>query len=131
MATEKMDYTKRRLLKFTACGVCLGVLGLPFISSAEIKPSSGCRDSAVNSLVNSMQAIGKEYLKRYPEENSRSQLLNLLQSCVSNNNSDLSRLSQGEFNAIIKDDFDHEDVVILKGWVLARTEARFCALYVV
>lgn len=126
-----MDYTKRKLLKFTTCAFSLKALGLPIVSTAGTRAPSGYHSSETPPLLESMEAIGKEYLNRYPNEKSRHKLLNLVESRIDANNSGLYGLSWSNLNTMIRDDFQSENIVFLRGWALARTEARLCALSIV
>ncbi len=126
-----MDYTKRRLLKFTACAFGLKALGLPMVSTAGTRVPPGGHNPEQTPLLESMEAIGKEYLDKYPDEKSRSTLLNLVESRFGAQGSVLHGLSWNHLSAMIRDDFQSENIVFLRGWALARTEARLCALSIV
>lgn len=55
-----------------------------------------------------LREIGHEYLKLFPAEK------NQLQDLITNQN--------------VQNDFSKGNIVVIKGWVLAVTEARQCAL---
>jgi hypothetical protein len=62
-------------------------------------------------------ALGRAYLRRYPEEASQWRLARLIPS------DPVLRARQ------VRDDFATGRVVTLRGWVLSRTECRYCALH--
>jgi hypothetical protein len=62
-------------------------------------------------------ALGQAYLRRYPEEASQSRLAGLVPA------DPVARTRQ------VRADFAVGQVVILNGWVLSRTECRYCALH--
>lgn len=126
-----MDYTKRRLLKFTTCAFSLKALGLPIVSIAGTRTPSSYQRSEIAPLLESMKAIGREYLDKHPDEKSRSKLLNLVESRIGAKDSGLYGLSWNHLDTMIRDDFRNENIVFLRGWALARTEARLCALSIV
>jgi hypothetical protein len=71
-------------------------------------------------------SIGQAYTKMHPGENDRIKLQDLILT-------DVSTGSDQQLMASIdkkkKEDFAKSNTVIVKGWVLSRTEARQCALY--
>ena len=62
-------------------------------------------------------ALGQAYLRRYPEEASQSRLAGLVPA------DPVARTRQ------VRADFAVGQVVTLDGWVLSRTECRYCALH--
>ncbi len=71
-----------------------------------------------------IRGIGSQYLKQWPEENSV--------TFLKNNLDDLALKSSDSDMAIgltIEEDFKKGYTVNIDGWILARTEARQCALY--
>lgn len=125
-----MDFTKRRLLKFTSYGLCLNALGLPAGLAAGAGPHAGGHRSELTPLLESMQAVGKAYLDKHPDERSRSRLLSLLESRIDVQNGGLPALTWNDLDTMIKEDFEHDNIVFLHGWALALAEARLCALSV-
>lgn len=68
-------------------------------------------------------AIGRRYLKRYPDDTASRALA-----------SDLRRVGAGDpeaarraLRARVRQDFARGDTVMIEGWVLARSECRACA----
>jgi hypothetical protein len=77
-----------------------------------------------------VRKIGQEYRNSFPSENSKDQLTSLILTEVK---VPLSGQTENDVNeAALKiqgeKDFKKGQLVILKGWVLSRTEARQCAL---
>jgi hypothetical protein len=76
-----------------------------------------------------MRDAGKTYLKKTPAENDA----NKLEQLLSNNNAIANSTDEKEIHQYldekIKQDFETGNTVLVKGWVLAVTEARQCALF--
>jgi hypothetical protein len=109
-------------------------------------PFMGCSepDSSLNrtlSLPSTMATInesttitevGKAYMEQVPSENSPEKLIDQL---LINSKGDSipkttdSKTLQKMMSQKVKSDFDNGDTVVVRGWVLSRTEARQCALY--
>ncbi|MBV9961093.1 MAG: hypothetical protein JO072_02500 [Parafilimonas sp.] len=78
---------------------------------------------------NTIKDTGQAYLKKTPAENNENRLMQLL--------ADNKKIAIGEdekaiheyLNKKIKTDFETGSTVMIKGWVLAVTEARQCALF--
>ncbi len=73
-----------------------------------------------------LAALGRSYLAAYPDEGDAEKLLrgiagNRAQPCSRAAWCDLIRERRA-------DEFAHADTVIVDGWILARCEARLCAL---
>ncbi len=82
----------------------------------------------------SARAVGLEYLRQYPREADGRVLCALLSSVVVAGCAHLSSVSDDTLRETlalrVHQDFETEDVVNLRGWILSRTEARLCALTV-
>ena len=95
---------------------------------AYVKPkllSRLCDDDTI-------QALGRTFLQVNPMENNRDVLEKELYGAGINIASPSPRLVvkvQTRLEKLIYEDFDSGDIIILKGWILARTEARQCAVY--
>ncbi len=69
--------------------------------------------------------LGRQYRRAFPKENRSIVLKNILRrSAAREDGSDLSSQLQSR----IERDFAEGHTVVLDGWILARTEARQCAL---
>lgn len=79
-----------------------------------------------------IQALGRTFLQVNPFENNRAVLEKELYGAglhiASLAPRDVVRV-QTPMEKLIYEDFDSGDTIILKGWILSRTEARQCALY--
>ncbi len=79
-----------------------------------------------------LREIGLEYRKLKPGEENASKLIDLLTRGASGKKLD-SKSSDKEVETFIKNeihtDFDRNDIIAVKGWVLSFTEARQCALF--
>ena len=76
--------------------------------------------------------VGNAYLDQNPNENSPEILINQL---LINSKGDSipkntdSKTLQKLMSQKVKADFNNGETVVVRGWVLSRTEARQCALY--
>jgi hypothetical protein len=112
------------------------------IASASIPVLTGCESRSrwtstlamprsIGQLIDekSLFEIGADYLSKFPDESS--DLENLLLKDVSGH--EFSPDSEQTLIKVLDDkiqaDFKSHDTVVVKGWVLARTEARQCGLY--
>lgn len=98
---------KRRTFILTSVAAA-GVVLLPLTSC---QPASGASMPEMLSALTekrTLREIGRAYLEQYPTE--KNQLKDLLK------------------NGDVQNDFIKGNIVVVKGWVLAVTEARQCAL---
>lgn len=77
-----------------------------------------------------LRDIGQSYRDTNPDENSRDKLMRFLTKGL--NNGDKSSINDSEaINELelrIENEFKETDPLIIKGWVVSKTEARQCAL---
>jgi hypothetical protein len=82
----------------------------------------------------SAKAIGGEYLLKYPQEADLDILLGQLASRMALGDVGLftpsDRHLREQLDDLVRADFAADRIVKLRGWVLAATEARLCALAV-
>jgi len=69
--------------------------------------------------------IGSLYREKFSDENSEQKLLKLL---FNNDSTNLERNTE-ILNKQITNDYKTGNTIMIDGWVLARTEARQCALF--
>jgi hypothetical protein len=70
--------------------------------------------------------IGQTYRAAYPQEENQS----TLEAQILGEHTPVSSKALGEFiQSKITSEFSSNDIVVVKGWVLARTEARQAALF--
>ncbi|HEY6977247.1 MAG TPA: hypothetical protein VH396_13215 [Chitinophagaceae bacterium] len=78
---------------------------------------------------NMIREAGKAYLQKTPSENDDDKLVQLLADNSSIVNSTDEKAIHQYLDKKINHDFETGKTVLVKGWVLAVTEARQCALY--
>ena len=78
---------------------------------------------------NTIRETGKEYLQKTPSENDEDELVKLLADNSSIAASTDEKAIHQYLDEKIKHDFETGETVLVKGWVLAVTEARQCALH--
>lgn len=79
---------------------------------------------------NGLFAIGKQYLREHPDENTSTKLQQLLLE-GSGSKAAASETDEEKINFLknkIHDEFGRQESYILDGWVVSATEARQCAL---
>ena len=80
----------------------------------------------------SARAVGREYLRAFPAEASSRVLTARVAERLPGGSPVLATASDGRLRELLLDatsaDFGELETVELRGWVLARTEARLCAL---
>lgn len=123
---DTVDVTRRRLLELVSAGVMLPV---PVFATA-IPAGARSEDRAIllRQLLPDLAAarrVGALYLARTPEENDPLQLWHGLFGAASPRETALCR---SLLAWRITTDFRNAQVLTLHGWVLARSEARLCAL---
>lgn len=79
-----------------------------------------------------IMAVGNAYLKQVPAENDPEDLVNRL--LVGSNGEAIPEATDSlALQKLMSDkiiaDFENGEFVVVRGWVLSRTEARQCALY--
>jgi hypothetical protein len=128
LSDDAVHVTRRRLLGLASavaiiCRVC-AVAAAP----ADHRSSVGERAALVNSLVPDLAAarrVGALYLAQTLSENDPDLLWTALFGAAGGG--DRARCRR-ILAARITDDFRSSNVVRLRGWVMARSEARLCAL---
>ena len=82
--------------------------------------------------VKTLKEIGTTYRQKFSNENSEERLANLLltgndNKVVSENSDDA--VIHSLLDKKIKNDFKTGNTVVIKGWILSKTEAQQCALF--
>jgi len=128
------------MLRRTFCEITSMVVAstfLPFMGCSE--PDSSLHQTL--SLPSTMATInesttitevGKAYMEQVPSENSPEKLIDELLINSKGDNipkTTDSKTLQKMMSQKVKSDFDNGETVVVRGWVLSRTEARQCALY--
>ena len=110
---------------------------LPFISCSSPDPALQRKLSLPTTLATindptTIAEVGKAYMEQVPGENSPERLIDqLMISSTGNNipNTADSLTLQKMMAEKVQADFDKGETVVVRGWVLSRTEARQCALF--
>lgn len=135
MVDKGTDKRRRKILRSFLYSLCIT---LPSFPGNRILASVNSLGSLESDLVkflgqpDSAKVIGQEYLLSTPNENNKQRLTALIFHNLSlaptyplrKQSADLRTLIQLR----IRKDFADEDVVFVKGWMLARTEVRLYAL---
>jgi hypothetical protein len=104
------------------------VLTLPFVDGCSPSPESIASQPLLFSQLADKSTIseaGNAYRKRFPTEDDKILLRNLL---IGNNTSDTSSI-QKKLDDRVLQDFKLGRTITVAGWILSITEARQCALY--
>jgi hypothetical protein len=114
-----MSLNRRQFLGMTAAGAAMSLTRL---TGAELGESHDERTLASPELLSvlgpaEVRDIGREYRTLVPEENSRDVLRATL------------RDESSSSDEMTRDDFAAGRTVVVRGWVLSRTDARQCALF--
>ncbi len=133
--TPRPVITRRRLL-----ATAIGIGGIAAVARSRpwsilvafSVPSAAERLAGLLTNQESARAVGGEYLARVPEEASASLLVDRIaaglpagrQTVRDAGGEDLRELLATQ----IRSDFEEEQDVVVRGWILSRTEARLCAL---
>ncbi len=126
---------RRKFIRLTATGsAAIGLSGLycntrkPAFYAVLDKP----RQLAYICDTKTIQEIGRTYLSQTPSESGSDRLVSLLSADSTGEpvsmNAD-NRYAETLITNKIKQDFEKGNTVVVKGWILAVTEARQCALF--
>lgn len=125
--------TRRRLLLAAGAALPAALVPLrPWRALVEMAPPPSARARLAGVLGNrdSARAVGREYLRIAPA--APAELTAAISAQLDGGGTPLERADDGELRGAlarcVREDFDGGTVVTIGGWVLARTEARLCAL---
>jgi hypothetical protein len=78
----------------------------------------------------SIRKIGNEYLAKFPSENDKKILKELIATGKKGTSQASAEINtdDDQLDKKIKEEFELNDIIIIDGWVLTATEARQCAL---
>lgn len=126
---------RRQFLQITAAGLTcyfLPELGKKISGEADVRDSFDVvveRVKGVFSDPNGAREVGRRYQALYPNENGTKSLMQELANGMrETSNADNTELLRNWLARKIKKDFREDNIVIIDGWVLARTEAQVCSL---
>lgn len=115
------------------------------ISVSALFPLTGCeKDTELDDFISlpttlsniynkeTIISVGKAYLKMFPDEKNKNELETQLMKAFNVKRS-VNQLNIKQFLEIIDDqikvDFEENNIVIVDGWVLSKTEVRQCAYF--
>ena len=118
----------------------IGLSAYTMTSISLFSIGTGCADKKINKLIaepgllshitdkKNILEIGEGYLQQFPNEKNESVLENLLMENGSLPKSEDAGSIHSYFDSRSRKDFENGNTIIVGGWILARTEARQCAL---
>jgi hypothetical protein len=110
-------------LPFSGCGTASAVANRAWIPPGLLSNICDAK---------TLKEIGTNYRQKFSDENNEERLANLLltdnDSKVVPGNSD-DAVIHSLLEKKIKKDFETGDTVVIKGWILSKTEAQQCALF--
>lgn len=123
---------RRRTFLVAGAGLGLSLAWRSAGSFLETAPSGSARLTGLLSDRESARAVGREYLRVMPAEASRQVLTARVADRLPGGFRTLDSADEGRLRELMLratvEDFADLRTVQLHGWVLARTEARLCAL---
>jgi hypothetical protein len=100
--------------------------------------TTGKTDALASKLANfyvdkgSAKAVGLEYLRSVPSEAKAGLLIDLICPFDGERRAEFAEADKQRLKELLSDrqreDFEHERVVHVRGWILSETECRLCAL---
>ena len=128
LSDEAVDVTRRRLLRLASAVAAIGPVSAVTAAPADLGPNVGSRAVLVNGLLSNpadARRIGALYLAQTLSENDPELLwIALFGAASALDGAECRRI----LAARITDDFRTANVLRLRGWIMARSEARLCAL---
>ena len=120
------------LLAAAASGLSLAWRSVGSWPFSHARPSESERLAALLRHEESAQVVGHEYLRAVPAEASREVLTARVSEQLPGGLRTVAGASDGRLRELLlratEEDFRDLRIVELRGWVLAQTEARLCAL---
>lgn len=82
-------------------------------------------------IIQDADEIGQLYLQNHPDENDPEELFRLTFRLRGQDRDESMDVDQATsvLDAQVRRDYEHGRTVLVNGWILARTEARLCALH--
>jgi hypothetical protein len=125
---------RRRTFLFTAAGVGFSWLWRSSGLWPALRPPATAIERLAGALDHQESAavIGRAYMQAFPRETSPRVLAALLVERIPGGRGAVSAGSDTRVRELLRraiaEDFSELEIVVLHGWVFARTEARLCAL---
>lgn len=108
------------------------VLSVPFVQACKASPENlAITEPAFLSYMLDKKTLvnaGKDYVRQFPDENTKSKLEELLVTGSEIHGSTPPATVHEYYDKKTVQDFDQNRTVVADGWVLSQTEARQCAL---
>ena len=108
------------------------ILSVPFVQACKASPENmAITQPAFLSYIldkKSLLDAGKDYIRQYPSEKTKSKLEELLVAGSDIHASTPAVTVYEYYDKKSIQDFDQNHTVVADGWVLSQTEARQCAL---
>lgn len=128
-----MIVTRRFILVAAAFRASLSP-GRAWLASAVCFGGAATRLRALVPAPMSAREIGRIYLAQCPEEDGTAALTRLILSSMSMDEGEVVALNRqalsATFTSRVRTDFEKGCTVEIGGWILSRTEARLCALWI-
>jgi hypothetical protein len=128
LSDDAVDVTRRRLLGLASAVAIICRVSAVTAAPADCRPTAGDRTALVQSLLPNLadaRRVGALYLSQTPSETDPDLLwVALFGAAGARDRARCRRI----LAARITDDFRSSNVLRLRGWVVARSEARLCAL---
>lgn len=121
--------TRRKVLMQSIAAMVAFYVHAPPVSGSALPVASYSLTDAALTLISSKtsaSAIGRAYLRKCPQETSEEVLRAELCRGLA-----AEAIDARVFPQRIAQDFENGNTVMLEGWILSRTEARLCALFLV
>ena len=129
-----MIVTRRFILAAAAFGASLSPASASLLVPAQWFNEAAMRFRALVPSPASAREIGRIYLAQHPEENSILALTRLIRLSMSLEEEDVAVFGRQPLSARltsrVRADFETGLTVEVGGWILSRTEARLCALWI-
>ena len=131
---RRLSFSRRYALKFVPALISVaGVGGMvpALVSGRWVRSHLLDNLSGLFPRPFSAQAIASEYFRTHPNENDVYYLARLISQGLAGTSVDCDQSVddlRSRIRSRVRADFETENVVRLRGWVLSRTEVRVCAL---
>lgn len=126
MKASRSDFPLDRIGRRGALGALLG-LAATFVLPRAWGVRSGVAP-ALEGDIATARYIGRQYLAMVPEEADVDRLIGLLAKGAGGENPMAASGWRQHIARVRQDEFASSETVLVDGWILARCEARVCAL---
>jgi hypothetical protein len=124
---------KRRTFIIAASSVAVGLPAAYYVNKQKNKTNPLTTPDLLGRFCNekTLWEIGNAYRALVPDENEKQKLIDIVltdsngKKIKASNYSDVEELVTKK----VQEDFLKSEIIIIKGWVISKTEARQCALF--